>query len=202
MRGAARGVVSGLAGLLAGSLPAQAAAHSLGKRLGDFYGGLLHPVATLEHALPIAALALLAGQQGARSGRVLLAVFPVALVVGLLAYLRLPELAWIDAVNLASFVLLGGLVAAAWRLHSWAIAALGIVFGLSHGFTHGAEVTRETSLLLFASGVGIGGTALVTVASAVAVALGERADWSRVGVRVAGSWVAAVGVLLWGLAGA
>ncbi len=179
---------------------ASAGAHSLGKRLGDFYGGLLHPVATLEHALPIAALALLAGQQGPRAGRVLLAVFPAAILAGLLGHLAHPDLPGSDALNLASFVLLGILVAGAWPVPTPVLVLLATVFGLSHGFTHGAEVTGETSIALFTSGVGIGAAALVLVGAAVAIALGDRADWTRVGIRVAGSWVAAIGILLWGLA--
>jgi len=38
----------------------------------------------------------------------------------------------------------------------------------------------------------------VTVALAAALAVAQRAPWARIAVRVAGSWVAAAGVLLLG----
>ena len=54
----------------------------LDNRFGDFYGGVLHPLTALEHALPILALGLLAGQQGERAARWLVLVFPLALLIG------------------------------------------------------------------------------------------------------------------------
>lgn len=59
-----------------------ASAHTVDSRLGDFYGGMLHPLTALEHVLPFFAVGLLAGQQGERAARWLVLVFPLALLAG------------------------------------------------------------------------------------------------------------------------
>jgi urease accessory protein len=48
--------------------------------------------------------------------------------------------------------------------------------------------------------VGIGATVFVLVALAAALVVSLRAHWSRVVVRVAGSWFAAIGLLMLGWA--
>ena len=46
--------------------------------------------------------------------------------------------------------------------------------------------------------VGIVTTLFVTVVLVAALVVGLRAPWSRIAVRVAGSWIAAIGLLLLG----
>ena len=45
-------------------LPARASAHLVNTDVGEFYAGMLHPLTSAEHQLPILALALLASQCG------------------------------------------------------------------------------------------------------------------------------------------
>jgi urease accessory protein len=85
----------------------------LSSRFGDFYGGMLHPLTALEHAVPSLALGLLAGQQGARAARWLLLIFPLGLLVGAALATVIPPLPWVRLVNNLSFAVLGLLVAAA-----------------------------------------------------------------------------------------
>ena len=82
-------------------------------RFGDFYAGVVHPLTALEHAPPILALALLAGQQGERAARWLVLVFPLALLIGAVLAATAPPLPAMAVLNAASFVVLGLLVAAA-----------------------------------------------------------------------------------------
>ena len=105
---------------------------------GDFYAGVAHPVTALEHALPILAMGLLAGQQGERAARWLVLVFPLALLIGGLGSLpRRYGSPAMGLLNAASFVVLGLLLAAGWRLPLPVLIALGAVFGLSHGYENG-----------------------------------------------------------------
>jgi hydrogenase/urease accessory protein HupE len=82
---------------------------------------MLHPVTAVGHALPLLALGLLGGQQGARPARWILLVLPLALLLGATLARLAPVLPWVPLVNKASFALLGVLVAGAWpgRFSSW-----------------------------------------------------------------------------------
>ena len=174
-------------------------AHSLSNRVGDFYGGILHPLTALEHVLPFLALGLLAGQQGARAARWLLLVFPLGLLLGTAFAAVAPAGYWVTPVNHLSFVVLGLLLAAAWRIPLALLLALGALVGLSHGYENGRDIAGA-ALLLFVPGVGLIGFLITAVASAATLALTARADWPRVAVRIAGSWIAAIGIMMIGLA--
>jgi urease accessory protein len=161
---------------------------------------MLHPVTALEHALPIFALGLLAGQQGARAARWLLAVFPFALLLGAALAIVAPALPWVPLLNRASFALLGALVAGAWRLPLPAMTGLAALFGLSHGYENGSALTPEAAAYLFVPGTALIGFMAAAVVSAGTLALTARAQWLRIAVRVAGSWIAAIGILMIGVA--
>jgi urease accessory protein len=161
-----RAAVAPLLATLAWAHPA--AAHTVGNRFGDFYAGVVHPVTALEHALPILAMGLLAGQQGKGAARWLVLVFPLALLIGAgLAAAALP-LPATGVLNGASFVVLGLLVAAALRLPLPVLIGLGLVFGISHGYENGRAMAADAAGYLFVLGVAaIGGlvTALVSAAT-------------------------------------
>ena len=179
--------------------PAPALAHSLSNRFGDFYGGMLHPVTALEHALPIFALGLLAGQQGARPARWVLLVLPLTLLLGATLAMATPAMSWVPVLNSASFALLGALVAGAWRLPVAVVVGLAALFGFSHGYENGMAVTPDVAAHLFVPGVALIGFVAVAVVSAATLALTARAEWLRIAVRVAGSWIAAIGILMIGV---
>lgn len=82
-------------------------------RFGEFYSGLLHPLTALEHAIPWVAVGLLAGWQGRRAGRGMLSVFPAALLAGTVLAAAGLSSALAPMLNLASFIVLGGLIALA-----------------------------------------------------------------------------------------
>jgi hypothetical protein len=76
---------------------------------------------------------------------------------------------------------------------------LSVIFGITHGAANGAAaavagVSRE----LFVAGLLMAGIILATLVPALVLSL--RAAWGRVAVRVAGSWIGAVGLLLCSLA--
>src|SRR5882757_8812617 len=96
------------------SFSASAEAHSTVKGVGDLYAGLLHVLTALEHVLPFIALSLLAGQRGMKAqAEAVLLLFPLALMAGAAAALWIPPLHGLSFFNMASAILLGGLVAAA-----------------------------------------------------------------------------------------
>jgi urease accessory protein len=182
-------------------VPTPAHAHLVTTGLGPVYDGISHLFLSFEDLLPVVALALLAGLNGPRAGRLALFVVPVAWLLGGLAGFRVGGAPVPVTAAAASFLVLGGLTAADRRLPGVAVAALAAALGLLHGFLNGAGIAaagREALGL-----VGIAGAVFVVVALLAAFVVGLRPAWTRIAVRVAGSWIAAIGLLLlgWGLRG-
>jgi hydrogenase/urease accessory protein HupE len=188
------GTFAFLAALL---ISARADAHLVTTGLGPVYDGIGHLLLTPEDFVPIVALALYAGLRGARAGRLALFVLPVAWIVGGLLGLNVGA-ATSAPVPALSFVLLGLLVAADLRLPDGAVATLAGLLGFVHGFLNGPALagTGPGALGL----LGIAAVAFVVVALASALVVSLQAPAARIAVRVAGSWVAAVGLLLLGWA--
>ena len=98
-----------------------------------------------------------------------------------------------------SFILLGGLLAVDAPLPLCATGALAALLGLFHGYLNGTAIAQPGLGALALVGIVVAVFTLVTIAASFVVPL--RAAWARVAVRVAGSWIAAIGLLLlgWGL---
>jgi urease accessory protein len=177
-------------------------AHSSVKGVGDFYAGFLHPLTALEHVLPFLALGMLCGQQGQRA-QVALPLFWIALMAGATAALWLPGLAGVDLINILSALILGALIAAAFPLPGPVYIALALVFGLSHGYANGTAMaggTAVTALIkpyLFIPGVGLAGLVVTGYGMIMTdYVLRRKVGWMTIAVRVAGSWIAAIGLLV------
>jgi len=177
-------------------LPAPSHAHLVNTGLGPFYDGVSHFALTPEDLLPALALALLAGQRGSSAGRLALFALPGAWLVGGLLGLAFPTISYAPVLTTGSFLALGGLVAAEARLRPEWVTALAVVVGLLHGYLNGAAMAQAKLGTLGV--VGIVSTLFVVVALAAATVVAIRAPWGRIAVRVAGSWIAAVGLLLLG----
>lgn len=186
-------VAGGVATLLT---PLPAFAHPM-KGVGDFYAGMLHPVTTLETVLPIVVLSLLAGQQRRETAITLLLTFPGALVFGALlagvgntpSYLPILQL-----VLTASF---GILVAVAKPVPAWLLVGLGMTLGLSAGWTNAAEISGEVSPFRFIAGLAVVG--LLLIVYGIGLVRHLKVAWTQIAVRVVGSWIAAVSILVLGL---
>jgi hydrogenase/urease accessory protein HupE len=190
---------SGLLAPLAGgllSLPGAAQAHLVTSGLGPFYDGALHLLLSPDDLLGLVAIALLAGLRGTRSGRLVVIALPAAWLLGGLVGLGLPPLPNLTWLGVSSFLVLGLLVAADVKLPPIAVASLAAAYGAFHGLLNGA------ALALIGAGpatvLGIALTVLVLVLLTTAAIVPLRALWARVAIRVAGSWVAAVGMLMLG----
>ena len=185
-----------LAPLLVLRCPASAAAHPM-PGVGDFYAGLLHPLTAVEMALPLIALSLLAGQQGRDTAIRLMAAVPLALGSGAVLGLVMPAPSGLLYANVGAMVVLGVLVAAAPALPAYAALALAAVPATTVGLANGAELGSQLSPVRFVPGLALAGFLLVTYGVGCARRL--RAPWMRMGFRVIGSWIAAVGILSLGL---
>jgi hydrogenase/urease accessory protein HupE len=94
------------------------------------------------------------------------------------------------------FLIPGILVALDLRLHPRWVAALAVAMGLLQGLFNGAAVkdVRSGALELF----GVAVTIFVLVALVEGFVVSLQRPWTRIVVRVAGSWIAAMGLLLLG----
>jgi hydrogenase/urease accessory protein HupE len=171
-------------------------AHAHGNaNLGDFYAGLFQPFFHFEFLLGALAIVLWSTQQSGRAPFAICAGFAGGVFAGSIAALfGLNPTAATWGPRIA--MLVGGpLVAARLPVPLAVGAALAIAAGLAQGdAATGAELGQIARPLLWTLGLG-GGTALL---GAYANAMTQRfpAFWMQVGVRVAGSWIAAIGLLV------
>ena len=174
------------------ALPGSAWAHLVNTGMGPVYDGIGHLLLTPEDLVPVIALSLYCGLRGPRAGRWAMFMLPIAWCLGGFIGLRL-DLDSTLPVPALSFLLLGGLVAADARLPIQFIAPLTTVIGLVHGLLNGLILRSGPG---GAAILGIMGALFVVVAllSAFVVSLERR--WTRIAVRIMGSWVAACGILM------
>jgi hydrogenase/urease accessory protein HupE len=163
---------------------------------GPFYDGLTHPFVTPEDLLPVVALTLLAGLHGARCGRWVLFVLPAAWLVGMTVGLGLVPHASAAWLTCGLTIVLGALVAADRQVPLLVVVGGAVLLGLTHGCMNGAGLVQAPSGALDMAGIASALFVIVALLAGPVVAL--RAAWARVVVRVTGSWIAAIGLLVLG----
>ena len=178
------------------SKPADAHLNATG--MGPIYDGLAHVLMSPEDLVPVLALALLAGLRGAVYGRRALLTLPAMWLLGCLLGLTASATNGSAVLSSFSFLLLGGLVAADARLSLRVTTALAALLGLVHGYLNGTGMGLSGSAIAAALGLVSAVFVLIALGSAAVVRL--RAHWTRIAVRVAGSWIAASGLLILGWA--
>jgi urease accessory protein len=178
-----------------------AAAHLSSTGMGPIYDGLIHFLMSPEDMVPALALALLAGLRGAAYGRRVSFTLPVMWLLGSLVGLTAAATTGSTVLSSFWFLLLGGLVIADAKLSLWAMTALAVLLGLAHGYLNGTGMGQSWSAIIAVVGLTSGVFVLIVTAAAFVVQL--RAQWARIAVRVAGSWITASGLLLlgWSLRG-
>ncbi|MET0276791.1 MAG: HupE/UreJ family protein [Pseudorhodoplanes sp.] len=171
-----------------------AQAHIVIPGVGGFEGGLLHPFFVLTHALALIALGLLAGMQTWRQRLAMLAVFAAAMV----AAFGLVSLAYAtDRSELAVLALtaIAGLVLSVRPNVPVAVAAVLAALvgaGILLDSVPAVPTVRETIIAL--AGTLLAATAIIALVAFASAVL--PAFWPRIGVRVAGSWIAASAILV------
>ncbi|MGF1547541.1 MAG: HupE/UreJ family protein [Thiotrichales bacterium] len=170
-----------------------AAAHSLAETLGTVVGGLLQNVVHIEYLFAIIALALLAARSDGLRLVVAGAVFAVAAALGFALARVAPAVAGSGAVDFAQLLVLGVLVALGWRLPPMLALAALTLSALALGLSNGWNAPRH-EFLEFAAAWLLG--AVLAFVAVVAGARRLRAAWTMIAVRVVGSWIAAIGLLM------
>jgi urease accessory protein len=177
-------------------VPGAAHAHLTSTGLGPFYDGVSHFVVTPEEFIPALAIALFAGLRGSRTGRLALFLLPGAWLLGGLGGLTLPVSGPSMLFTCISFLVLGALVATDLKLGPGLVSGIASAFGFVHGYLDGSGMTETKTGVVGLLGSVTSLFILVALAAALVVSL--RAPWTRIVVRVAGSWIVAAGLLLLG----
>jgi hydrogenase/urease accessory protein HupE len=174
--------------------PSYAYAHLVTTGLGPVYDGIGHLALTPEDLIPALAIALFAGLRGTAPGRRALFILPLAWFVGGLFGVFVEGLPALP-VPAISFFILGALIAADLNLSNKSFTAIVVVVGLVHGVLNGIALKEGPGILGL---IGIMSTLFVIVAIVSAFIVSLKQPWARIVVRVAGSWVAAIGILMFG----
>jgi urease accessory protein len=185
------GLIAGCALLL---WPSTASAHLVTTGLGPVFDGIGHLVMTPEDLVPALAIALFAGLRGAASGRRALFALPLAWLVGGLLGLFITGLPALPAPAI-SFLVLGLLIATDLNLSQRSLTAVVVAVGLVHGVLNGVALKEGAAVLGL---LGITATLFVLTAVVVGSIVSLKQPWTRIVVRVGGSWIAATGMLMFG----
>ena len=179
---------------LAIGLPIHADAHLVTTGLGPLYDGMGHMMLSPEQWIMVAGLGLLAGMGGPATGRFVLFLFPCAWLLGGCAghFIQLTLPSFVPAVAL---LIVGGLVAADLKADRNIAVTIAVVLGFLQGYLNGASLGTADGATLALLGASVVAFVLVTLGAGLVVNVG---GWRRIVVRVAGSWMAATGILLVG----
>ncbi len=191
-RGALRTGLAALA-LLAPAGPA--AAHGTLEGVGAFYAGLLHPLLVPAHLLLLLGLGLRVAQRGRAAAPAALAgwLFGLGLGLGIVLAGAGPSEAPLPALALAAA--LGLLLAAAAPLPVAAGAALAALAGLALGLDSDPGAAADPGgRPLQLAGTAVGASTLVLLVGGALVE--RRPAWLALGLRVAGSWIAAAALMV------
>ena len=190
-----------LAALLLAAAASPAAAHIVSSRLGDFYGGALHPLTALADIVIWCALGLVAALQPPRWARWIVVAFPAGLLAGFVAGDAAGWQADPIALSAALMIGLGLLAAAAARLPAGLLVVLAVIVGLVRGAANASGLDPGTDPVLFGAGLVLAGYAVVTLVAALAATFRRAgAPWRTVALRAGGSWIAAIGLMVGGFA--
>ncbi|HLZ75533.1 HupE/UreJ family protein [Phenylobacterium sp.] len=181
-------------------IPAVAQAHLVVTGMGPIYDGIDHFGLSPEDSVPVVALAFFAGLRGAATARLLLAALPLAWLAGgliALSGVAIPA-AGLSVATAVAFLAIGGLLAANVRLPPAVSAAAAIGLGLLRGFADLSGTAFSGGHLLTLAGMGA--SVFVVFALAASLTLPLKRFWMIIAIRVGGSWLAALGLLLAGWA--
>ena len=174
-------------------------AHLLNTGFGPFYDGLTHLFVTPEDLLPVIALALMGGLRGPRFGRAVLFTLPAAYLASSTAGLLISPHIALNVPEIIVTIGVGALLAADRQLPLGFVVGLAILLGLIHGILNSSDLAKSGSYgETTATGVAV--ALFVSVSILAGQAASVRVLWLRVAARVAGSWIAAIGLLMLGWA--
>jgi urease accessory protein len=174
--------------------PALLHAHPGGGHVHGLEHGFAHPIGGWDHLLAMVAVGLWARQLGGRAVWAVPATFVGIMVGGGILGMSGVEFGFVEQGIVGSVLILGLLIAAAWRLPLGASVPLVALFAFCHGHAHGTEMPGDASGLAYAAGF-VAATALLHACGIGLGMLLHRLS-QPVLIRVAGAACAVCGLVL------
>lgn len=174
--------------------PSLAQAHSPIEGLGTFYSHVLHPVTVLSHALLLTAVSLMLGQQGRSTARVAIVALGGTFVAGLAIATAGGINVVREQVMIITALLAGGLVCLDRRVPIAFPVSVAAGTGLAIGLDSGVNMTGLRDTALAVAGVAVGVLYLAVVVAGLTADV--KKQWQRVAIRIGGSWIFAVSILV------
>jgi urease accessory protein len=158
-----------------------------------FLGGLMQFFIP-SHLLAVAALGLLAGQYAQRFPFRVLVALSIGLIAGslMVASAIRENPAALGLLTLAAVA--GGLVVLAWDVSDWLTGLMAFAAGAAMPLN--APPHEITIANAIASQAGLAIAAVITLGIVTFAAVQAIRPWQRIGLRVAGSWIAASAILV------
>ncbi len=176
-------------------------AHSGEANASGFLAGVLHPLTGFDHLLAMVAVGIWGATLGLPLVWALPVAFPMLMVVGGILGITGVPLPFIESGIAVSVVVLGLSIAAAWRAPVPVALAIVAVFGVFHGYAHGAELPKSASPAAYVAGFVLCTGAL----HLTGIALGtlKRLRHGALTLRASGGLIAVAGVWIFaGMPGA
>lgn len=185
-----------MAALLAlAAAPRTVQAHLVTSGGGPFFDGLIHFYVSPDDFLTVMALALFSGLAGKKTARVLVLTLPISWLLGTVAGMQVSNISQLDTQFVGVSMLCTGLLLGInLKLPTGWLIFVGLLIGAWHGFTNGLNITATGTSGLAAIGNTLAASLVALLLSAAAVSLTR--SWQVIAVRVVGSWVAAIGLLV------
>ncbi len=185
-----------VASVVAGqTLPAHA--HLVSTDLGPFYDGAAHPLVSPQDLLTLLGLAILAAYGGAANGRRLIVSLTLAWATGVcVGFAAVEGPLEFPIANAAVILFLGILVLLKVKVPSSVLVPAFAFIGLARGVMNGSAARLADGQWLSVLGIILGVFVLVALLTGGANWLENRRP--AVALRVIGSWIAAIGLLMLG----
>ncbi len=178
--------------------PSPLAAHPVFGGAGGFYGGLLHPLLVPAHLMAIVATAALVSKQESNwrwaEHWIAPAAFTTGLAAGMFAIANAYAPAFSYETVLGIALAAGGLLALARPLPSKATAALALGTGLAVALDSPPDALTVREAIVAQLGTFCGATILL--AAVIEGTARLRRNWQFIGLRILGSWIAAISILV------
>jgi urease accessory protein len=175
-------------------LPIQALAHTGVGQTTGFAAGFIHPVGGADHLLAMIAVGLWATQMRGRAVWAVPGTFVIMMIAGGALGMSGVHIPYIEQGILVSVLVLGVLIAGAFKLPLAISGLLVGIFALFHGHAHGAEMPIDIGAVSYSAGFALA-TALLHAVGILA-GTGMRKLNIEKFTRLAGCAIALSGVYL------
>jgi urease accessory protein len=158
---------------------------------GGFYAGAAHPFVSLDHLVALLAIGLMLSQHDLRAG---LGVLIAGVAIGLALPFAGVTFAAGAVPLLAMGMVAGATLALARSLPVWAALVVSLISGLCIGLQ--TDVPMDTAVVAATAGAGVIVAVFLIAAYALAIGTVTKGRLQGLPLRVAGSWLLAIALMM------